>query len=116
MSYIVLYCTNLIPMHQHTFSERVIAIAQSIPPGRVTTYGDVARAAGGGAQSARSITSILSRASKDGVTDIPFHRIVYADGRIWAANAVEVQRLRLYQNEGIIIEKGRVKNFDRLRV
>jgi methylated-DNA-protein-cysteine methyltransferase-like protein len=95
-----------------TFSERVIKIALSIPKGRVTTYGRIARAAGGGNMASRSITSILSKAYDNGEKLIPFHRIVYADGHIWIDAKHPKERRQLYKEEGIIIdERGRIKNF-----
>lgn len=95
-----------------TFSERVIKIALSIPPGRVTTYGAIARAAGGGAMSAQSITSILSKAYHGGATTIPFHRIVYSNGRIWTSPEYHQRRLKLYKKEGITIDtNNRIENF-----
>lgn len=94
-----------------TFSERVVRAARKIPRGRVTTYGRIARAAGGGGMAAQSITSILSRAA-DGGVPIPFHRIVYADGRIWVTEAYRAKRMKLYKEEGIEIDdRGRIKNF-----
>ncbi|OGI21504.1 MAG: hypothetical protein A2808_00485 [Candidatus Moranbacteria bacterium RIFCSPHIGHO2_01_FULL_55_24] len=95
-----------------TFSERVVKIALSIPAGRVTTYGRIARAAGGGGMAAQSITTILGKAYENGQTNIPFHRIVYADGRIWVDTQRRKKRLALYKKEGIEIdEKDRVKDF-----
>ena len=95
-----------------TFSERVVQIALSIPKGRVTTYGRIARAAGGGSMASQSITGILGKAYKNGQRSIPFHRIVYADGRVWLDNKHRNERLKLYKKEGILIgEKGRIKNF-----
>lgn len=95
-----------------TFSERVIKIAMSIPKGRVTTYGAISRAAGGGAMAAQSITNILGKAYMAGVKDIPFHRIVYADGRVWIDDKHYAERMRLYKKEGIKIDaKGRIQNF-----
>ena len=44
------------------FSKRVVALALTVPPGRVTTYGALARAAGGGGLAAQSITTILGKA------------------------------------------------------
>lgn len=93
-----------------TFSERVIRLAQKIPPGRVTTYGRIARAAGGGGMAAQSITSILAKASEQGIT-IPFHRIVYADGRIWVNETYRAKRMKVYKQEGIEIENDRIKHF-----
>lgn len=95
-----------------TFSERVIKIARSIPKGRVTTYGRIARAAGGGTMASQSITTILGKAWNNGVKDIPFHRIVYADGHIWVDAKHRKERMKLYKQEGIELdEKDRIKNF-----
>jgi methylated-DNA-protein-cysteine methyltransferase-like protein len=94
------------------FSERVIKIALSIPSGKVTTYGRIARAAGRGAMSSQSITGILSKAYENGQKHIPFHRIVYADGRVWMDERHRKERLKLYKKEGIELdENNRVKNF-----
>lgn len=95
-----------------TFSERVVQAALSIPRGRVTTYGRVAVSAGGSTISSQSITAILSKAYKAGQTNIPFHRIVYADGRIWIDEKHRKERLKLYREEGIEIDdKDKVKDF-----
>jgi methylated-DNA-protein-cysteine methyltransferase related protein len=67
---------------KNLFSERVVKLALSIPKGKVTTYGRLARAAGGGAMASQSITSILCRVEGRGVRGIPWHRIVYSDGRV----------------------------------
>lgn len=95
-----------------TFSERVLKLALSIPRGRVTTYGRLARAAGGGAMASQSITSILGKAYDRGEKGIPFHRIVYSDGRIWVDARHRASRLRLYKQEGIRIDaRDRIENF-----
>lgn len=97
---------------QMSFSERVVSLARSVPPGRVTTYGRLARAAGAGPMASQSITSILGKAYESGITDIPFHRIVYADGKIWINDAYRKKRLALYKKEGITLDKhDRIKNF-----
>lgn len=44
----------------------------------------------------QSITAILSKAYDNGERSIPFHRIVYADGRVWIDKAHRAERLRLY--------------------
>lgn len=100
-----------------TFSERVVELARRIPPGRVTTYGDLARAAGAGPMASQSITSVLSKAWNAGTKDIPFHRIVYAGGRIWIDEDHRKSRMALYKKEGIEIdERGRVVDFEEKRV
>lgn len=95
-----------------TFSERVVLCALKVPKGAVTTYGRIAKAAGGGAMAAQSVTLILSAAEKKGVADIPFHRIVYADGRAWCSPRRRAERLALYAKEGIVLNaRDRVANF-----
>ena len=89
-----------------TFSERIINAALSIPSGKITTYGKIARACGGGAQASRSITGILAKANKEKSLNIPFHRIVYANGTIWVGelpnsrsgrSSITKKRMALYQ-------------------
>ena len=95
-----------------TFSERVVKLALSIPKGRVTTYGRIARAAGGGAMASQSITSILGKAWDRGEKNIPWHRIVYADGKIWVDARHRKERLRLYKKERILLDKNdRIEDF-----
>ena len=95
-----------------TFSDRVIKLACSIPPGKVSTYAAIARAAGGAPMAARSITGILGKAWDTGKKDIPFHRIVYSDGRVWMSPAYRAKRIALYKKEGIAIDKkDRIENF-----
>ena len=96
-----------------TFSERVVEAALTIPVGRVTTYGRLARACGAGPMASQSITAILGKAYQNGQTKTPFHRIVYADGSIWVNEEHRSARLKLYKKEGIEIEKNnKIKNFN----
>lgn len=94
-----------------SFSQKVWDLATSIPEGRVTTYGILAKAAGGGAMAARSITSILGKAPNQGA--IPYHRIVYAGGKVWMTPEYEDKRREMYEHEGISVnQKGVIKDFD----
>ena len=103
-------------MKGKTFSERVVELALTIPKGRVTTYGDLARAAGGTPITAQSVTGILSKAEKAGVKGIPWHRIIYSDGRVWVNEEHRDERMKLYKKEKIEVdEKGRVVDFDDIR-
>lgn len=93
------------------FSQRVYELALNIPPGRVTTYGALANAAGGGSMAARSISSILGKAPNPKV--IPWHRIVYAGGKVWLPRENDAARLKLYKREGIsVTPKGFIKDFE----
>ncbi len=95
-----------------TFSQRVVEYALMVPKGKVTTYGHIARAAGGGGQAARSVNAILVKAYHSGETRIPFHRIVYAGGKIWKNNSTSVSRAVTYKKEGILVnKKGVIENY-----
>lgn len=96
-----------------TFSQRVVEAALAIPKGKVTTYGAIAKASGGGGQAARSVTAILGKAYDAGEKKVPFHRIVYAGGKVWLNNEYRSKRLALYKKEGIEVDPktGKIENF-----
>ncbi len=96
-----------------TFSQRVLNLALSIPEGRVTTYGALAKAAGGGGMASRSVTGILSKFPNPKV--IPWHRIVYAGGKVWFSPEYEKKRRALYKREGIKVNaKGYIEDFEEI--
>lgn len=61
------------------FTERVIQIIQSIPPGKVMTYGQIAALAGN-RRGARQVSRILHSMSKK--HELPWHRVINAKGEI----------------------------------
>jgi methylated-DNA-protein-cysteine methyltransferase-like protein len=58
--------------------ERIYAVVRRIPPGRVTTYGHIARVVGG--CSAQMVGFALAGLSPE--TDVPWQRVINAKGRI----------------------------------
>jgi alkylated DNA nucleotide flippase Atl1 len=73
----------------------------------------LAKRAGGGAMASQSITNILGRAYVAGEKNIPWHRIVYAGGKIWINDAHRAERMKLYKQEKIEIDmKGKIKDFE----
>jgi len=98
---------------ESSFSQRVYDLALIIPPGFVTTYGILAKSAGGGAMAARSITSILSKAPNQ--SSIPYHRIVYSNGTVWLPEGQEAKRQAMYTTEDITVDdSGRICNFEEI--
>lgn len=95
------------------FSKKVWQLAKTIPPGRVTTYGLLAISAGGHPMLSRMVTSILSKAPD--ADSIPWHRIVYSNGKIWISPKYHKTRLALYKKEGIKLDKNnRIIDFEKL--
>ncbi|OMD44372.1 MGMT family protein [Paenibacillus odorifer] len=87
------------------FTEQVIRIIQSIPEGKVMTYGGVAREAGS-PRGARQVVRILHSMSRK--YKLPWHRVINAKGMIALTEDESSSLQKLYlQEEGIIFnEKG----------
>lgn len=80
--------------------ERVREIIATVPPGKVTTYGDIAAFAG--ARSPRLVGRILA---EDGA-DLPWHRVLRADGT--PAPHLAHQQLELLRSEGVLADGRKV--------
>lgn len=80
--------------------ERVRALVAAIPPGRVSTYGDIACAAE--LSSPRIVAWIMRTDS----ADLPWHRVIRASGR--PAEHLAAVQLELLRSEGVLSEDGRV--------
>jgi len=90
------------------FFERVYALVEQIPPGRVATYGQVA-ALLGISRGARAVGWALRALGESRAAAVPWHRVVGAGGRISlrAGSGPVVQRRRL-RAEGVRFRGGRV--------
>jgi len=76
------------------------AAAQSVPEGRVATYGQIAEAAGF-PRCARQVGQALSALPAD--TSVPWHRVVNAKGEISLRENAPNQR-RLLEAEGVTFD------------
>lgn len=81
-----------------------------VPPGRVTTYGDVAAMAGRPG-AARAVGNILARADRPG---LPYHRVIAAGGALGGYSQLAIKRA-LLAAEGIEVGLRRVRGFERIR-
>lgn len=97
----MIYLSN-VPLYQ-----RIYAVVRQIPPGRVATYGEVARIVGG--CTARVVGYAMAALSYD--TDVPWHRVLNRQGKIslrTSGNGSSDQR-RLLEAEGVCFnQQGRV--------
>jgi methylated-DNA-protein-cysteine methyltransferase related protein len=81
---------------------QIYAVVQRIPEGRVATYGQIARLAGIPRQ-ARRVGYALAALRGRAEADVPWHRVINAQGAISAravSGAQELQRA-LLESEGI---------------
>ena len=94
------------------FHERVYAVVREVPPGAVTTYGDVATMLGS-PRVARHVGWALA-ALGEGEREVPWHRVINAQGAIsFKGDTVraELQAARL-RGEGVAVtDRGRIEDF-----
>jgi O-6-methylguanine DNA methyltransferase len=94
-----------------TFAVRVLAVLRRIPPGRVATYGDVARLAGR-PRAARAVGTIMRLAKEPA---LPYHRVVAAGGRVGGYGSAPHLKPALLRAEGHVIRGKQLANFRRVR-
>ncbi len=96
------------------FYEKVYEIVREIPPGRVTSYGAIARYLGSNG-SARMVGWALN-VSHQQIPFVPAHRVVNRNGlltgKIHFGSSTAMQEL--LENEGVKITDDCVIDFDRL--
>ena len=93
------------------FSARVLMVVRRIPPGRVATYGDVARLAGR-PRAARAVGNIMRDCRRP---DVPCHRVIAAGGRLGGYGGREMLKRSLLVAEGVPVTGGRVRDLARIR-
>lgn len=97
------------------FYEACYRILRSVPAGRVTTYGDLARALGRPG-AARAVGNAM-RLNRD-APRTPCHRVVPSDGRVgnYSGPYGVVRKVQLLRLEGVRMQKdGRIANFEAVR-
>jgi len=92
------------------FERTVLTLVSRIPPGRVATYGDIARLAGK-PRAARAVGNIMRTADRPG---LPYHRVIAAGGRLGGYTSLALKRSLLVA-EGLTVTPTRVVGFTKLR-
>jgi len=93
-------------MVSSTFDQRVFSLVSRVPKGKVTTYGEVARALG--MRSPRAVGQALKR--NDRPISIPCHRVIMSDGRIGGYMGCERsgRKARLLGKEWVTVKNGKI--------
>jgi methylated-DNA-protein-cysteine methyltransferase related protein len=100
-------------MGEDNFFEKVFNVVRKIPPGRVTSYGAIARYLGA-AGSARMVGWALNSSHK--MEDVPAQRVVNRLGMLTGkhhfsgSNAMQ----QLLEAEGVKVKENRVVDFQKL--
>ena len=93
-------------------NEDVYALLTEIPPGKVSTYGDIARALGR-PKASRLIGRII--ANNPNPISVPCHRVVKSNGELGGYMYGEQKKREILEKEGIIFHGTFVKNFEESR-
>jgi len=98
------------PRDEESFRDRAYELVMRIPPGRVMSYGLVARVLGAG-YDARAIGNLMYATPKDD-RNIPWHRVINSQGGCSTSGMTTPPDLqqRLLEAEGVVFnDKGRCK-------
>jgi len=89
------------------FSERVLELTKRIPKGKVTTYSELARAAGSPGAS-RAAGTVMRR--NECPESMPCYRVVRSDGSVGAYSGVanSKEKIRRLRKDGIQVAAGKV--------
>src|SRR5215212_9483987 len=86
-----------------SFQERVWALTARIPHGKVTTYGEIARAMG--TKAYRAVGNALNK--NPYAPGVPCHRVVGSDGRLTGFAGGLPKKEALLNGEGVPVQRGR---------
>ena len=101
------------PLTRTINSEDVYSMLLTIPKGKVSTYGDLAKALGNPAAS-RHVGRILSM--NPNPIKVPCHRVVMSNGKIGGYALGTQKKKELLQNEGVIFSDEYIVNeFSKVR-
>ena len=99
--------------HTGIVDQDVYVLLSKIPSGKVSTYGDIAKALGH-PKAARTIGRII--ANNPNPISIPCHRVVKSNGEIGGFAYGEQMKREILEKEGIKFQNRIVENFEQQRL
>jgi len=99
--------------HTGIVDQDVYVLLSKIPSGKVSTYGDIARALGY-PKAARAIGRMI--ANNPNPISIPCHRVVKSNGEIGGFAYGEQMKREILEKEGIKFQDRIVENFEEQRL
>ena len=101
-------------LKDHDLYLEAFKLAAQIPPGKVSTYGAIARALGD-VSASRTVGQIMS-ADRERPFKVPCHRVIYSDGRTgWYAGLGHGadKKIEMLRSEGVDIQNDRIKDLEK---
>lgn len=90
--------------------KRVYRNLLKVPKGKVTTYGELAKAAGI-ANGQRAVGRIMNKNPFPVI--IPCHRVVKSDGKIGGYFYGQDVKSKMLSTEGVMIKNGKIQNWEK---
>ena len=99
--------------NKSSFYARVYEIVKLVPPGRITTYGPIAKHLGT-ATSARMVGYAMNVSHSD--SKIPAHRVVNRNGILTGKHHFDGTNLmqQLLESEGVVVIDNQIQDFDKV--
>jgi methylated-DNA-[protein]-cysteine S-methyltransferase len=99
------------------FNEQVWALCRQVPAGKVTTYGEIARAIG--TRAYRAVGNALNKNPYGAVNCrgremVPCHRVVDANGHLHGFAHGLRKKAQLLKKEGIILQNTKIAEFEKI--
>jgi methylated-DNA-[protein]-cysteine S-methyltransferase len=88
-------------------ADYIYSLLRKVPPGMVTTYGELARAAG--TKAYRAVGRILN--SNPFAPEVPCHRVVMSDGKIGGYAFGVPRKIAILAEEGVEVCDDRIQDF-----
>ena len=95
-----------------TLSIKVYRKLLQVPKGKVTTYGELAKAVG--LKNGQRVIGMIMKKNPFPVI-VPCHRVVKSDGKIGGYAYGEIVKSKMLANEGIKIKDGKIMDFNKER-
>lgn len=93
------------------FEKRVLDLVAYIPKGRITTYKELARAAG----SPRAIRAVGNSLNKNPwAPKVPCHRVVKSNGKVGGFAQGKEQKIKLLKQEAVDVQEEDVVKFSQI--
>ena len=87
------------------FQKRVYEVVKEIPPGKVLTYGEVAKKIGY-PKAWRAVGNVLNK--NPDPKKIPCHRVIRSNGEMGGYKSDQRRKIALLKKEGLTIKNGKV--------
>ena len=90
------------------FQQKVYSLCKKIPRGKVSTYGEIARALGKEGVMSRAVGNALN---KNHFGFVPCHRVIKSDGSIGGFASGSLKKIYLLRKEGLEIKNNKIVGF-----